>query len=58
MPIPTSKREYGERVPVLLLATRDGIELCHYRLDRARVEAALSVRRRPSVEVAPEAKIR
>jgi hypothetical protein len=33
---------YGERVPVLLLgAPADGIELCHYTFDRARVEHAL-----------------
>ena len=34
---------YGERVPVLLLgAPADGIELCHYTFDRARVEHALT----------------
>jgi hypothetical protein len=34
---------YGERVPVLLLgAPADGIELCHYTFDRARVERALT----------------
>jgi hypothetical protein len=34
---------YGERVPVLLLGPpADGIELCHYTFDRARVEHALT----------------
>jgi Glutaredoxin-like domain (DUF836) len=34
---------YGERVPVLLWgAPADGIELCHYTFDRARVEHALT----------------
>jgi hypothetical protein len=32
---------YDERVPVLVC---DGVELCHYRLDAARVRAALAVR--------------
>ena len=35
--------QYGERVPVLLLGTPPtGLELCHYTLDIAAVEAALA----------------
>jgi hypothetical protein len=32
---------FGDLVPVLLLGSIDGVELCHYRLDRARVADAL-----------------
>jgi len=40
---PELEAAYGDRVPVLLLgAPPGGIELCHFRLDRARVEAALA----------------
>ena len=35
--------EYGDRVPVLFAGEPvGGTELCHYRLDRVRVEAALA----------------
>jgi hypothetical protein len=34
---------YGERIPVLLLGSpADGVELCHYSLDRAAVHRALA----------------
>jgi hypothetical protein len=37
------ERRYGDRVPVLLLgAPSAGIELCHYALDVAAVERALT----------------
>ncbi|SAL33804.1 glutaredoxin family protein [Caballeronia concitans] len=39
---PLLDARYNERVPVLML---DGIELCHYRLDRDAVHAALRQRR-------------
>ena len=40
---PDLEATFGERVPVLLLGTPGaGEELCHYRLDAAVVEAALS----------------
>ena len=40
---PALEAEYGERVPVLFAGEPvGGTELCHYRLDRARVEAALA----------------
>ena len=32
---------FGDLVPVLLLGSLDGVELCHYRLDRVRVADAL-----------------
>ena len=39
---PPLEARYGERVPVLLLGdAHDGVELCHYALDAARVRAAL-----------------
>ena len=39
----TLEAAYGERVPVLLQGVPgDGIELCHFRLDARRVEAALA----------------
>jgi hypothetical protein len=42
---PALEAGFGERVPVLLLgAVEEGVELCHYHLDAARVEAALSRR--------------
>ncbi|WP_153099827.1 glutaredoxin family protein [Paraburkholderia hayleyella] len=36
---PALVQRYDERVPVLVC---DGVELCHYRLDEARVRAALA----------------
>ncbi|MCC8403744.1 glutaredoxin family protein [Paraburkholderia sp. MMS20-SJTN17] len=36
---PLLEARYDERVPVLVC---DGVELCHYRLDEARVRAALA----------------
>ena len=40
---PALEEVFGERVPVLLLGSvGNGIELCHYRLDHARVAAALA----------------
>ena len=39
---PALDAQYGELVPVLLA---DGVELCHYRLDPARVLAALEATR-------------
>ena len=34
---------FGERVPVVLLGgVEDGIELCHFRIDRAHIEAILA----------------
>jgi hypothetical protein len=40
---PTLEAAYGERVPVLLLGEPlQGEELCHYRLDAARVIEALA----------------
>ena len=42
---PALEAAYGERVPVLLHGdVDDGVVLCHYHLDRARVIAALSTR--------------
>jgi len=38
---PALEARFGDLVPVLLLGSMDGIELCHYRLDRARVASAL-----------------
>ncbi|MFO1314784.1 MAG: glutaredoxin family protein [Burkholderiales bacterium] len=44
---PALEARYGERVPVLLQGSpADGVELCHYRLDAAAVEAALARRGR------------
>ena len=42
---PVLVARYGERVPVLL---HRGVELCHYRLDVARVRAHLSAPTRES----------
>ena len=33
---------FGDLVPVLLLGSADGVELCHYRLDAGRVAQALT----------------
>jgi hypothetical protein len=38
---PLVEARFGDRVPVLLLGSIDGTELCHYHLDRSRVGAAL-----------------
>ncbi|CAE6829016.1 glutaredoxin family protein [Paraburkholderia haematera] len=38
---PVLENRYNERVPVLVC---DGVELCHYHLDAARVRAALAAR--------------
>ncbi|WP_175162719.1 glutaredoxin family protein [Paraburkholderia fynbosensis] len=38
---PVLEARYNERVPVLVC---DGVELCHYYLDAARVRAALAMR--------------
>jgi len=35
---------WGDYVPVLLLGGREGVELCHYALDAAKVAAALDHR--------------
>ncbi|HKP66711.1 MAG TPA: glutaredoxin family protein [Casimicrobiaceae bacterium] len=39
---------FGDLVPVLLLGGLDGTELCHYRLDRARVANALAAAQQAS----------
>ena len=40
---PALERAFGDRVPVLFAGDpAGGAELCHFRLDRARVEAALA----------------
>jgi Glutaredoxin-like domain (DUF836) len=40
---PALEQAFGERVPVLFAGDpASGVELCHYRLDPARVEAALA----------------
>ena len=38
---PSAEARFGDLVPVLLLGSIDGVELCHYRLDRTRVARAL-----------------
>jgi glutaredoxin-like protein DUF836 len=38
---PALEARFGERVPVLLLGSIDGVELSHYRLDAGRVADAL-----------------
>jgi hypothetical protein len=38
---PSAEARFGVLVPVLLLGSIDGVELCHYRLDRTRVARAL-----------------
>ena len=56
---PALERAYGELVPVLFAGDpATGIELCHYHLDLARVEEALSGAGNPRIEVASRAKIR
>ena len=41
---PDLEARFGDAVPVLMLgAPADGAELCRYRFDRCRVEAALKV---------------
>ena len=39
---------FGDLVPVLLLGGIDGAELCHYRLDKARVTDALTAAQQAS----------
>ena len=40
---PALESAYGDRVPVLLQGdVADGVVLCHYHLDRARVASALA----------------
>jgi hypothetical protein len=40
---PALEARFGERVPVLLLGNPDdGVELCHFHLDRVRVESMLT----------------
>ena len=56
---PELEEAYGERVPVLLAGEpHTGLELSHYRLDRARFEAWVAQWRAVGPEVASEAKIR
>ena len=56
---PALERAFGERVPVLFAGDpAEGVELCHYRLDRARVEQALSGPPKRPIEVASGAKFR
>ena len=39
---PDLEAQYGELVPMLMLgAPADGVEICHYRLDRGALEKAL-----------------
>ena len=38
---PMLEARFGELVPVLLLGSVDGMELCHYRFDPVRVREAL-----------------
>jgi len=38
---PSVEARFGDLVPVLLLGSIGGTELCHYHLDRSRVAAAL-----------------
>jgi hypothetical protein len=42
---PQLEARYNEWVPVLV---RDGVELCHYHLDEARVRAALAEQQLPA----------
>ncbi|CAG9198920.1 conserved hypothetical protein [Paraburkholderia tropica] len=47
---PALQARYDELVPVLVC---DGIELCHYRLDEARVRATLGLGAAPAPQPAP-----
>ncbi|MDR2678756.1 MAG: glutaredoxin family protein [Zoogloeaceae bacterium] len=38
----TLLEKYDERVPVLLFGNREGVEICHYFLDEAKVRAVLT----------------
>lgn len=49
---PALQSRYDELVPVLV---RDGVELCHYRLDEARVRAVLGLSATASDGAAPGA---
>jgi hypothetical protein len=40
---PALEARFGDRVPVLIDGDVDGVELCHYRLDAARVMDALGL---------------
>ena len=56
---PALERAFGELVPVLFAGDpAEGVELCHYHLDRARVEQALSAPGKRPIEVASGAKFR
>lgn len=56
---PALEAEYGDRVPVLFAGEpHDRAEICHFRLDRGRVDAALATPGAIAIEVAPEAEIR
>ena len=41
---PSLEARFGDRVPVLIEGDVDGVELCRYRLDAARVMDALGLR--------------
>jgi len=56
---PALERAFGELVPVLFAGDpAEGVELCRYHLDRARVEQALSAAAKRPIEVASGAKFR
>ena len=56
---PALEQAFGDRVPVLFAGDpAGGAELCHFRLDQARVEAALAELPAARNEVASRAKIR
>ena len=56
---PALERAFGELVPVLFAGDpAEGVELCHYHLDPARVEQALSGPGKRPIEVASGAKFR
>lgn len=56
---PALEAAYGDRVPVLFAGEPgSGYELCHHRLDTARVLAALAGSGSLAIEIASEAKIR
>jgi hypothetical protein len=56
---PALEQRFGDLVPVLFAGDpATGVELCHYHLDPARVEEALSGPGKAAIEVASRAKIR
>lgn len=56
---PALEARYGDRVPVLFAGEPgESAELCHYRLDRARLAAALAAAAAPNEVVAPGPEIR